>query len=870
MKGYIWGNGENMNFHRLSIFLLLFPISAFAGNLSVHNYVEQGNCDLLERVLRLPEGGRDGRESVNSARSGDGNTPLHLVPEKDTKKKVELLLRYGADASLRNSHGFTPLTEAISHQRFKLFNALANERERGGINATDDRKRTPLNWVMRRHPRSVQKELPLFYDQEETAATLLQLLERDADPRIPDGLNQTPIHWAARLGCSKCVFALGQHMNSATVQDDDGLTPLHRAIYNYAACIGVKQAGDQFLKEAHAFCTRFPNFTKEEAAKVCLLLLAKTNPDQIDERGVSSTNLLFGLLGVNHAADIISKVTESVPNGPVLDISKGVLELDVRRCASQLSLSMDKFERLNRFYEYDISKSRTLRLALLGCIEPRYLACSGDPNVVDTNGLSSLMWLCHLDPIMSIDMRSQLDLYLKRGADPLKNDPSGQSPFIYFYGTGIVNEEKRGVFEKALQHVKSIKPINEPIMHTLTVGQIEDSYRQLDSELITMLKDKKNLNIEYVEHAIETAQTPEDKKKVMKHMAGIAMFMYNNEVFEYILNKKVIDVASPENGYTPLMLACSSLAGSRIIDDGKEKLFSGELNKLIQDAKVDKINGENFDSFLQQNPSLRLSKMLKEGKDTAQRYKELAEKYPTMFTFGFIMHSKFKSDAKEDMLDILLKQKGLIFGRDPQGYSVFDYFAIANDIRGLEKLFAYKENQEISEDNQEYLNTALKYADKYNCLDAQEWLILHGAQVQSLPEEGRDKLCASLYRHAFTERNTGLLKKLFNDGLSPNLIVFTGKKQWTLLHKAARDDDEDMVNFLIQQNGIHLDVKDHQGKTPVDLASNGTLKETIKSKLKEAQKEAWLARIKAPAFVPKFVSTAWNVDAVPFIPSAMN
>ncbi|HJM68499.1 MAG TPA: ankyrin repeat domain-containing protein [Candidatus Babeliales bacterium] len=401
-----------MYFYRLLSFLLLLPISAFAGNFSLHHYASDGRVDLLDRVLKLPEGGQNGRGSVNARRNGA--TPLHVVPEgPESGPKIRLLLGAGADASLQNKCGFTPLTDAISGQDCERFLALSNEGNRGGINAQDSKGRTPLNWVMRRHPRSVSKKWKPFYDERETADTLLYLLDRKANSVIPDDTGQTPMHWAARLGCSESVLALGKHMPSTTVLDEDGLTPLHRAIYNYAALVGVKQPGEPFLRDAKLTCERVKKLTKEEAAKVCVLLLSKTDPDKKDSLGVSSTNLLYGLLGVNRASDIVAQLRARIPDSPVLDMSNGILELDVRSCANQLALPVDKFECSNKFHEYDPSKSKEFRLALLGLIEPRNIAHSGDPNAVDKNGMTALMWLCHLDTVMPVDMRRQLDLYLE-------------------------------------------------------------------------------------------------------------------------------------------------------------------------------------------------------------------------------------------------------------------------------------------------------------------------------------------------------------------------------------------------------------------------------------------------------------------------
>ncbi|XP_023316677.1 serine/threonine-protein phosphatase 6 regulatory ankyrin repeat subunit A-like [Trichogramma pretiosum] len=78
-----------------------------------------------------------------------GDTPLHFAMFYGNKKKVELLLRRGADSNLRNAEGSTPLHivcyRRYNHDSAKSFFKINKELNRPVlINAADNHGRTPL------------------------------------------------------------------------------------------------------------------------------------------------------------------------------------------------------------------------------------------------------------------------------------------------------------------------------------------------------------------------------------------------------------------------------------------------------------------------------------------------------------------------------------------------------------------------------------------------------------------------------------------------------------------------------------------------------------------------------------------------------
>ena len=458
------------------------------------------------------------------------------------------------------------------------------------------------------------------------------------------------------------------------------------------------------------------------------------------------------------------------------------------------------------------------------------------------------------------------DKLLSRGVDPLKNNPHDQSPFSYLWIKGLMNDKERATFMKALQHVSNTKGADEPVMHTMTAKQLEGAYAHADKfSLMAPCFKEGGLSIEEFNKAMELAETTEDKKMVLEGVMGASLVACNSEVFDHAVQEGA-DVDTVDDGYNPLMLICANLAGQKLIASGREESAFGSMPsdlKPIRDIK----DPDDMYEVLKKNPLLKLSKITKSTQVMIQRSKELAEKYPALFTYGFIpsannVDSTVRRENAEAILDKLLTFNYLSFDQDKQGYTVFDYAAIANDTVILDKLMSYRQHHDMADEDLEMLGKALQNAGRHGCLNAQSWLVHHGAKVQSLPKEECDKLCAGLYRSAQRESNFDLLQQLFGQGVSPNLIVYNGKKQHTLLHKAARDGDNDIVEFLIKQDGIKLDAKDRQGKTAEDLAEEGS---SIKETLKEARVKKMLA---APLFVPQDYegeSSCWNPNAQPFV-----
>jgi uncharacterized protein len=204
---------------------------------------------------------------VNMAQ-GDGTTPLHWAVYKVDAELVELLLERGAKPDVRNAYGSSPLAEAVKLGDAGLVDRLLAAG--ADVESPNEDGQTALMLAARAGWLDVAKTLvehgadvnakerwrgqtALMWAADGNFPDLAEfLIARGADVRLRAAANSwdaqitsepraqyrptgglTPLLYAARSGCSRCVRAILDAGADINQPNPDGVTPLMVAIDNF-------------------------------------------------------------------------------------------------------------------------------------------------------------------------------------------------------------------------------------------------------------------------------------------------------------------------------------------------------------------------------------------------------------------------------------------------------------------------------------------------------------------------------------------------------------------------------------------------------------------------------------------------------------
>ena len=202
-----------------------------------------------------------------NARLRGNETPLHLAARLKNKEYIKNLLSFGADQTLADDRGYTPLHTAVEGNLPGSVVWLVGSAKRDGIEDTvltakDQRGRTPIHLAVHkalegdwtrilgmlleeegRHVNMTDEtgETPLHTaTREDRQILVLGLLTAGVDASVPHAkTGETALDMATRLGTLKSAAALMNHNaprlltdendNPADAVDENGQTALHRA-----------------------------------------------------------------------------------------------------------------------------------------------------------------------------------------------------------------------------------------------------------------------------------------------------------------------------------------------------------------------------------------------------------------------------------------------------------------------------------------------------------------------------------------------------------------------------------------------------------------------------------------------------------------
>ncbi|CAB0038598.1 unnamed protein product [Trichogramma brassicae] len=224
------------------------------GNTPLHAAIFSGSIDLVEVLLRrganptlandkgktplhviCPRNGNVGLSKLFElndelqlrvpidARDNEGSTPLHLATSCGNEELVERLLRRGADPTLANAEGRTPLHYVAERSRGveRFFRAIEDTWHTVQIDARDSEGDTPLLLALKGG-----------HDVQNVRG----LLRRGADPSLANKDGKTPLHVICQRNENRVLLRLFfeiwdaiENRGQVDARDNEGSTPLHLA-----------------------------------------------------------------------------------------------------------------------------------------------------------------------------------------------------------------------------------------------------------------------------------------------------------------------------------------------------------------------------------------------------------------------------------------------------------------------------------------------------------------------------------------------------------------------------------------------------------------------------------------------------------------
>jgi ankyrin repeat protein len=172
-----------------------------------------------------------------------GQSPLHTATTRNVLRAMQLLLQHGADPETLDTSGWTPLFWVTTPEAVDVLCAAHVH-----LDAVDSQGWTTLRWCVSSYP-----------------AVVTRLLERGADPNIPDLTGRTCIGISNN---EAGVRELLRHRARLDVRDVRGYGPLHWAAANdwEVSCRALLQAWPR--DELDVAATGFDGKSPSQASKL--------------------------------------------------------------------------------------------------------------------------------------------------------------------------------------------------------------------------------------------------------------------------------------------------------------------------------------------------------------------------------------------------------------------------------------------------------------------------------------------------------------------------------------------------------------------------------------------------------------------------
>ncbi|MCP5369897.1 MAG: ankyrin repeat domain-containing protein [Rickettsiaceae bacterium] len=306
------------------------------GNSSLYIAAYSGNVEICRKILTSEN---VTLEHLNN-RNKDGNTALHIAVSVCTEvnqELVDLLLNKGADPTIKNNGGNTPLHLAAYSGNVEIFKKIliaveqAEKMTPEHLNSRNKEGNTSLHAAV-----SARTEV----NQEVNQELVDLLLNKGADPTIKNNGGNTPLHLASLCGNKKIVDLLIDKEVDLNIQNTDGNTPLHLAsllgykevvdlLLNNRADPTIKNKdGNTALHVAVSMRTKVKQGVKQEIVD---LLLNKGADPTIKNNGGNTPLHLASLCGNKEVVDLLidegaDPTIKNKEGHTPLEIAKGLME----------------------------------------------------------------------------------------------------------------------------------------------------------------------------------------------------------------------------------------------------------------------------------------------------------------------------------------------------------------------------------------------------------------------------------------------------------------------------------------------------------------------------------------------------------------
>ncbi len=170
--------------------------------------IKKGDVDALNKLLK------NYNNLINVDVTKQGFTALHLAAKLGKEDVIKLLVKKGADISLKDERNRTPLFLAAENNNTNSITPLISKGAK--VNIQDKQHKTALHYAV----------------IEKAKNAVEALLQKEADPNLKDKDGKTPLHYAAQNGHREITTALVNNHAQRNIQDKEGKTPLHYAVKN--------------------------------------------------------------------------------------------------------------------------------------------------------------------------------------------------------------------------------------------------------------------------------------------------------------------------------------------------------------------------------------------------------------------------------------------------------------------------------------------------------------------------------------------------------------------------------------------------------------------------------------------------------------